>query len=158
MVFTALAQQRGLAERVEADSAGLGDWHVGDEMDRRSRATLERAGYRPDAHEARQFDAGDFALRDVVVALDEGHRRALLELADEADDPAAARRSIVGLRDFDPQLAPGAPADVADPYYGGASGFTDVLEQIERSCAGLLDAMTAAGDERQPQQDESDSL
>jgi protein-tyrosine-phosphatase len=30
---------------------------------------------------------------------------------------------------------------VPDPYYGGHSGFSTVLEQVERSCAGLLAAL-----------------
>ena len=38
-------------------------------------------------------------------------------------------------------MSDGGERDVADPYYGGASGFTDVLAQIERSCAALLEAI-----------------
>jgi protein-tyrosine phosphatase len=29
--------------------------------------------------------------------------------------------------------------DVPDPYYGGPTGFTDVLDLIEESCRALLD-------------------
>ena len=138
------AADAGLSDLVSADSAGVGDWHVGQEMDRRSRATLDSAGYSPGAHRAKQFSAADFAERDIVVALDSGHASALRELADDAEDPVAARASIVLLRAFDPELVAGEDPDVGDPYYGGASGFTDVLEQVSRSTAALLVAIEQA--------------
>lgn len=135
VVFRVLAEQA--AFDVVVDSAGTGDWHHGSEMDPRSRATLVAAGYTPAAHAAKQFRAHHFAERDVVVALDSGHLKALRHLARYADDPQAAAKSIVLLRDFDPEAAEG-DRDVADPYYGGAQGFEDVLAQIERGSAGLL--------------------
>ena len=144
VVLTALARDAGWTDLVRVDSAGTGDWHAGDDMDGRSRATMTDAGYDVRPHVAKQFAADLFAERDVVVALDSGHRKALLWLAEETPDPPAARAKIVMLRDFDPQLGPGESPDVADPYYGGARGFVDVLEQIERSCARLLEAIVAA--------------
>ena len=159
MVLTALARDAGLDHLVEVDSAGTGDWHAGDDMDARSRQTMAGAGYAVPGHVAKQFAAELFADRDVVVALDSGHRRALLWLADESPDPPVARAKVAMLREFDPQLAPGEPPDVADPYYGGPRGFQDVLEQIERSCARLLDAIAAAVESgtnlERPQQTES---
>ncbi len=140
-VLTRLAEAEGMAELVAADSFGTGGWHVGEDMDARSRQTLADAGYTWPAHTARQFTAADFDDHDLVVALDSGHRAALLELAARADDPTDARRRIVLLRRFDPEVADGAdgaPADVADPYYGGPTGFSTVLGQIERACRGLL--------------------
>ena len=144
VVLKSLAQDAGLSHLVEVDSAGTGDWHAGDEMAERSRATMTDAGYAVPPNVAKQFAAELFAERDVVVALDAGHLRALRWLAEVAPDPAAARGRIVLLREFDPELAPGETPEVADPYYGGARGFVDVLEQIERSCAALLDAIAAA--------------
>ncbi|HEY3736466.1 MAG TPA: low molecular weight protein-tyrosine-phosphatase [Jatrophihabitans sp.] len=148
VVFRAQAEDAGYA--VIVDSAGTGDWlprggevsprevpPSGDEMDRRSRATLLAAGYSPAHHAAKQFRADYFAERDVVVALDSGHLAELRRLAAYADDPEAARASIVLLRDFD-SAADVDDRDVADPYYGGTRGFEDVLAQIQRASAGLL--------------------
>jgi protein-tyrosine phosphatase len=145
---TAEVVLRELAEAhpglVEVSSAGTGGWHVGEEMDRRSRATMLDAGHAVGRHAAQQFDAADFDRLDVVVALDSGHRQALEALAGRTADVPASRAKIVMLRDFDPELAPDEEPDVADPYYGGASGFTDVLAQIERSCSELLTAIERA--------------
>lgn len=141
VVFNRLAEARGLD--VVADSAGTGAWHAGDDMDARSRETLVAAGFRPGGHVAKQFTAAMFAERDLVVALDRGHESVLRHLAGETDDPARSRAKIVLLRRYDPvSRLHGRDLDVADPYYGGDRGFTEVLEQIERSCAGLLDELT----------------
>jgi protein-tyrosine phosphatase len=137
-VFVSMAAEAGLD--VEVDSAGTGNWHAGDDMDRRSRAALEGAGYAFDAHCAKQFTPDDFATRDLVVALDQGHRDVLWWLAAETDNPEAARAKIVLLRAYDPTADP-ADLDVPDPYYGGRGGFTEVLEQVERACRGLLEAL-----------------
>jgi protein-tyrosine phosphatase len=137
-------ESAGMSHVVEIDSAGTGDWHVGEDMDTRSRRTMVHAGYDVPAHAARQFDAADFADRDLVVALDTGHQHALWWLAAQTDDVEVNRAKIVLLRAFDPQLAADETPDVGDPYDGGAAGFTDVLAQIERSCAALLAAVREA--------------
>jgi protein-tyrosine phosphatase len=158
VVLRSLAIERGEADLVRVDSAGTGDWHAGDDMDERSRQTLVGAGYDVTRHVAKQFTAADFATRDVVVALDRGHREALRWLADQAVDPEAARAKIVMLRAFDPELGADEEPEVGDPYYGGRNGFTEVLEQVERSCAELLTAIeraVAAGDDVVAQQTES---
>jgi protein-tyrosine phosphatase len=77
----------------------------------------------------------------MVVALDGGHRDVLWWLAAETRDPAAARAKVVMLRAFDPLLTAGESPDVADPYYGGRGGFSEVLDQVERGCRGLLAAV-----------------
>ena len=150
VVLNRLAAERGLADLVRIESAGTGSWHAGDDMDERSRRTLEHAGYDVPRHVARQFEPADFDSYDLVLALDGGHRDALLWLAAETADADAARAKIVMLRAFDPELEPGEEPDVADPYYGGRGGFLAVLEQVERSCALLLTAIehaVASGDE-----------
>jgi protein-tyrosine phosphatase len=144
VVLIQLAADSGRAGLVRAVSAGTGSWHEGDDMDERSRQTLADAGYRVPRHVARQFQPADFAGLDLVVALDAGHRDVLWWLAAETDDVESARPKIVLLRAFDPQRAGEDDLDVADPYYGGRGGFTEVLEQVERSCAGLLDAIERA--------------
>jgi low molecular weight protein-tyrosine phosphatase len=127
--------EAGLDGQVVVDSAGLGDWHVGGGADSRSAATLRQRGYPAWEHRARQFTAADFADRDLVVALDSGHERALRRLA-----PTAADRDKVRLlRSYDPAAAAGSgELDVPDPYYGGADGFEHVLDLIEAACRGLL--------------------
>ena len=132
VVFRALVEQAGLSDRVEVDSAGTGDWHVGDGADPRTVRALADAGYDGSAHRARRFDPAWFAERDLVVALDAGRLRALRQVRDTAGAPTQIRL----LRSFDP--ASGDDLDVPDPYYEDRAGFARVLEQVERACKGLL--------------------
>lgn len=115
----------GLADRVVVTSSGTGGWHVGDPMDRRAAAALTAAGYDASRHRARQWAAADADDADLVLAMD--HQN----LAD-----LGGRSERVRLfRDFDP-VEPGG--DVPDPYYGGHSGFEEVLAMVERTAAALV--------------------
>ncbi len=141
-VLRSMAAERGLDEHVVADSAGTGDWHIGERADRRAVAVLARHGYDGSVHRARQFEPGWFRNRDLVVALDRSHERTLHSWAPTVD----ARERVRLLRSFDPALeldAFGHDLDVADPYYDGAEAFEQVLAQIEAACAGLLDWVAA---------------
>jgi protein-tyrosine phosphatase len=138
-VFASMLRDAGVAG-VEVDSAGTGDWHVGDDMDRRARTTLVEHGYTPPRHEAKQFTVADFAERDLVVALDRGHEARLTHLAGMTDDPDDARAKIVLLRSYD---ATADDPDVPDPYYGDSSDFDEVLRQVEQAGAGLLNTVRA---------------
>ncbi|MEU5693763.1 low molecular weight protein-tyrosine-phosphatase [Actinosynnema sp. NPDC020468] len=112
---------------VTVTSAGTDGWHVGDQADPRSRKSLADNGY-PTEHTAAQV-ADEHLSADLLVALDSGHARALRRLV---ADPDRVRL----LRSFDPD-ADGV--DVPDPYYGGASGFAEVVVMVEAAVPGLLD-------------------
>ncbi len=149
-VFRARVEEAGLDGLVEVDSAGTGGWHEGDGADPRTVAVLRAAGYEED-HSARQFQADWFGRLDLVIALDDGHLRALRRLAPTAQDAAKVRL----LRSYDPAVISDGPAphshdlDVPDPYYGGMAGFEECLEMVEAASEGLLpavrDALAARG-------------
>jgi protein-tyrosine phosphatase len=133
--------EAGLADRVVVDSAGLGDWHVGEAADARSVAALRARGYPAWEHAARQFTDADFARRDLVVALDAGHERGLRALARTDADRAKVRM----LRSYDAAAAADpAGLDVPDPYFGGEQGFEHVLDLVEAACHGLLTEIRTA--------------
>ena len=127
-VFVHELDRAGLADRVTVTSAGTGGWHVGEPADRRAAALLRAEGY-PDRHTARQVDDEQLSA-DLVVALDDEHRRALQAVVAE---PERVRL----LRSFDPQAPP--RAGVPDPYYGGPDGFAEVLAMIRAAMPGMLD-------------------
>ncbi|MFD0143390.1 MULTISPECIES: low molecular weight protein-tyrosine-phosphatase [unclassified Streptomyces] len=139
-VFRARVEEAGLAGAVEVDSAGTGGWHEGDAADPRTVAVLEEHGY-ASGHTARQFRASWFPALDLVIALDEGHQRALRALAPTPEDEAKVRL----LRSYDP-AADGL--DVPDPYYGGTEGFEECLEMVEAASEGLLAAVSESVGDR----------
>ncbi|MER7209125.1 low molecular weight protein-tyrosine-phosphatase [Streptosporangium sp. NPDC000239] len=124
----------GLGDLVTVDSAGTGGWHQGDPMDQRASEVLAEHGYDGSAHRARQFLAGWFGEVDLVLAMDRDNLRVLRRLA-----PAGADVRL--LRSFDP-AAP-RDAEVPDPYYGGRTGFTEVLEMVRAASEGLAKHLAA---------------
>jgi protein-tyrosine phosphatase len=134
VVMRHLIEAAGLSSRIVVDSAGTAGYHLGDDADPRSRAVLEAAGYAFD-HVARRFESSWFAGRDLVIAMDSGHRDLLRRASHTSEERAKVHR----LREWDPDSRRSGDKDVPDPYYGGDRGFDDVLAMVERSCAGLLD-------------------
>jgi low molecular weight protein-tyrosine phosphatase len=124
----------GLADRVEVASAGTGDWHLGQPMDRRAAAVLASHGHDPSEHRARQFQADWFSSTDLVLAMDADNRADLAALCAEAGgDPGKVRM----FRDFDP-LGGDGDRDVPDPYYGGDEGFTTVMAMVQRTADSIV--------------------
>jgi protein-tyrosine phosphatase len=121
-VFRKLAEKAGLALRIE--SAGLGDWHVGQPPDVRAPHHAKGRGYDLSAQRARQVRPRDFDDFDLILAMDRGHLGALERMA-----PPKHRAKI---RLF------AADRDVPDPYCGGPEGFERVLDLVETQCRSLL--------------------
>jgi protein-tyrosine phosphatase len=132
----AVVAREGLDGEVEIDSAGTGSWHVGNPPDRRSTAAARARGIVLEGA-ARQVTAEDFEDYDLLLAADAENVAALRRLAPDAE----AAEKIVLLRQFDPEAVAAGDLDVPDPYYGGARGFEDVLDQVEAACRGLLDTL-----------------
>jgi len=135
-VFRHLIRQRGREGDFVVYSAGTDAYHVGESPDRRSATTAAHRGITLSGSAAR-FEAEDFDRFDWVIAMDRSNHRALLERAPNPE----AEAKVVLLRRWDPRNDAGEDLDVPDPYYGGASGFDEVLDICTRSCAALLDAL-----------------
>jgi protein-tyrosine phosphatase len=129
-VLRRLAEARGWGERLEVDSAGTHDYHVGEAPDARSCEAAQARGYAMRHLKGRHVAAEDFRRFDLLLAMDSGHLSLLLQRSPEA------MRGKVHL--FLPYAGVETPRDVADPYYGPRAGFEDTLSLIERGCAGLL--------------------
>lgn len=124
--------EAGLGDDVVVDSAGTGAWHVGDDADPRALATLAAAGYEL-SHAARRFEPHWLERSHLILAMDRANFEALLELAERHD---VVPEHVRLLRSFDSTAGP--EAEVPDPYYGGADGFVQVLEMIERAADGVV--------------------
>lgn len=125
-------EQLGLAHKTVVTSRGTGEWHVGERADIRTRDVLAERGYDGERHRAKQFELSDFSRNDLIVALDQGHARALHELAPNAGEQAKIELLLSFVADHAGEL------DVFDPYYSDHTAFRRVLEDIERACAALV--------------------
>jgi protein-tyrosine phosphatase len=137
-VLRAELDRAGLAGRVTVDSAGTGDWHLGEAMDSRARAELARRGYDGSGHEARQIEEPWLAHYDLMLAMDQANLANLRQLAN--GDPALSSR-IRLMRSFDQAARDGA--EVPDPYYGSPADYAEVLDLVEAAARELARQLAA---------------
>jgi low molecular weight protein-tyrosine phosphatase len=163
VVARAQLAKAGLGDAVVVDSAGTGDWHIGDKMNSGARAQLARGGYDGEAHRARQYEASWLADRDLLLAMDHSNLKNLKSMArtdhpgstsggsggvvppgQHGDSPGPASSSAGrGLADIDRiQLFGDVTgldgADVPDPYGGSPDEFARVLALLESAMPALV--------------------
>lgn len=137
-MFRQLAEDRGLGDAYQVDSAGTSSYHIGEPPDSRMRKVAREHGLEYTGR-ARQFTPDDFERFDLIIAMDQDNQKTLRSLASSAED----RGKIHLLREYDPQG--GSDQGVPDPYYGGRQGFERVYDIVRRSTEQLLDHLE--GDE-----------
>jgi protein-tyrosine phosphatase len=128
--FRRVAAEEGVLDRFEIDSAGLGDWHVGQAPDYRAQRAAGQRGIDISGQSARQIAREDFARFDLLLAMDGSNYDELAELA-----PRNAKHKIHRFLDFAPHAG---TKDVPDPFFGEAEGFDHALDLIEEAARGLL--------------------
>lgn len=129
-VFRSMVDDRGLTDCIEVDSCGTGGWHIGEAPDRRSTAKAAKRGYDLSDLRARQFQVGDFARFDYILAMDMKNLAALQDMR-PADFPGHLGLFLAFAENVERR-------EVPDPYYGGANGFSHVLDLVEWASEGLL--------------------
>ncbi|MGB1402559.1 MAG: low molecular weight protein-tyrosine-phosphatase [Porticoccaceae bacterium] len=133
-VFQALVDNSGLAEHIEVDSAGTGDWHIGHAPDQRTCAVAAQSGYDMSSLRARLVTPDDFDHFDYILAMDHDNLANL-----QAMCPAAYSGHLGLMLDYTVTTSFAEINEVPDPYYGGDQGFSLVLALVEDACGGLLD-------------------
>ena len=132
-IMRRLVAEAGLEKDIMLDSAGLIDYHEGEPADGRMRAHAARRGYQI-THLSRPVRYDDFFDFDLIVGMDDRNISRLKALAPGLEE----ERKVVRMTDY---CRLKVADHVPDPYYGGASGFENVLDILEDACAGLLDAL-----------------
>ena len=122
------AQKRGLA--ATADSAGTGDWHIGELPDRRARRLAQAKGVPIDHLRARQIVKDDYYRFTHILALDEDNLNTIFARA-----PSDASARITLLLDWVPGREGQA---VADPYFGEEDGFEVTWRDVSLAARSLV--------------------
>ncbi|WP_269714204.1 low molecular weight protein-tyrosine-phosphatase [Caulobacter sp. NIBR2454] len=124
--FRAEAMRIGL--EVKVDSAGTGDWHVGQPPDRRAQATALRNGVDISGYRGRQVTPEDFRRFTHIVAQDRDNLSNLMRMRPR---DAIAELSLM----LEHAGRPGE--SVADPYYGDEEDFDVTWWDVTRAAEGL---------------------
>ncbi len=117
-----MAREQGLDW--EIDSAGTGDWHVGEGPDRRSTRTAREHGIDITNQVCRLFRVSDFDYYDHIFVMDKNNLRDVLSLARNEDDRIKVKLLL-------------GDKIVPDPYFDDAQ-FEPVFQMIETGCREII--------------------
>lgn len=129
-IFKHLVNQAGLDAKFEIDSAGTGDWHVGEKADARMRESAKNRGYNLTSL-ARQITKGDLSKFDLILTMDNSNFRNVQNL-----DPSGKYRDKI--QKMTSYCKIHSIEEVPDPYTGPQDGFDRVIDILEDACTELL--------------------
>ena len=130
-VMNALIQKQNLSNRYSCDSAGTYGGHAGQRADSRMQKHAVKRGYNLTSI-SRKFIKSDFENFDYIVAMDDSNYHNILSM----DSSKNYHNKVFRMIDFCSDCTEG---EVPDPYYGGAAGFENVLDILEKSTVEFLD-------------------
>jgi protein-tyrosine phosphatase len=129
-VLKKLLIDKNLSKDFYVDSAGIINYHAGEQPDYRMISVLEKRGYSLN-HSARQINLKDFEIFDYILAVDNYIFRELNKYPIEFEQ----KKKIMKLADF---LKNHSEKEIADPYYGSEEDFEYCLDLIEDSVQGFF--------------------
>lgn len=127
-VMKKLCAERNL--KWDIDSAGLIDYHEGEQPDSRMITAAKRRGYTL-SHRSRPVRQSDFDTFDLVIGMDGNNIRRLQSIS-----PSNCKNKIRIISDFFVDIQ--GYSTVPDPYYGDMSDFDNVITLLEDACLGIL--------------------
>lgn len=122
-------------EKVEVNSAGTGNWHVGNPPDKRSIAVAYKNGIDISKQRGKHFSTYDYEIYDHIFVMDNSNYNDVIKLA--KNDTERLKVSMI----LD-EIFPGERMGVPDPYYGGDTGFDKVYEMIYTSCEKIVSRLS----------------
>lgn len=115
------------------DSAGTGNWHIGEKPDPRSIEVAQKNGIDISGQRARQFQSTDLNDYDLILAMDTANLRNIQNLCKKSDHQKKVHLIM--------ELAhPGAGTDVPDPYWDN-DGFSLVYDMLDIACEKIIEQL-----------------
>jgi protein-tyrosine phosphatase len=125
-VFAQKVAEAGLDNKVFVDSAGTGDWHIGEPAHTGTRKLLAQKNIQY-AGRARQFTKADINKFDYILTMDDDNLRTVRRFG-------IGTAVVRPLLEFAPQLG---ITEVPDPWYTG--NFEETYQLVEAASNGLLE-------------------
>ncbi|MGY0392085.1 low molecular weight protein-tyrosine-phosphatase [Bizionia sp. KMM 8389] len=114
--------------RFFVDSAGTGNYHVGDKPDPRSIKIANKYGLDITSQRGRQFKVSDFDTFDAIYVMDNSNFENVIKLARNATDIAKVHYILN-------EIYPNQNHSVPDPYTGGIQGFDNTYKMLDEACS-----------------------
>jgi protein-tyrosine phosphatase len=122
------------SNNIYVTSAGTGNWHVGEQPDPRSINVARKNGLDITSQRGRHFKASDLDEFDHIFVMDNSNKENVLALA-----TSEAQKEKVRL--IMEEIFPNENVDVPDPYYGGANGFDQVYDMLDKACESIANRL-----------------
>ena len=120
-----MAKEKNLNWQI--DSAGTGNWHIGEQPDRRSIAVAKKYGVDISTQSCRQFLSNDFENFDLILVMDQNNLSDVISLATTDADFSKVRLFLKN-------------GVVPDPYHDDKQ-FDPVYQMIEKRCLELIEEL-----------------
>jgi len=122
--------QSKVGDKHLVDSAGTGDWHVGEQPDRRSIAVAKKYGVDISDQRAMHFNPVFFEEFDLIFAMNKQNFIDLQQLARNEEERNKVKLILKeGL---------GEAINVPDPYYDNDDAFEHVYQLLDKATDGLI--------------------
>ena len=108
------------------DSAGTGNYHIGDLPDKRSILVADKYGIDITNQRGRQFAISDFDAFDWIYVMDNSNFKNVVKLARNENDIAKVKLILN-------EVYPNQNYDVPDPYNDSAQGFENVFKMLDEA-------------------------
>ena len=129
-----ILQSKLPSDKFIVDSAGTGNWHAGEQPDKRSVKTAKSRGLDISTQRARQIKTSDFEDFDYIFVMDSSNYENVIKLAPNE----AAKNKVTMIMDF---LHADGGIEVPDPYFGGNDGFENVYDMLDETCTIIADKL-----------------
>lgn len=127
-IFKQQVREANLSDKIEVDSAGTGNWHIGEAPHKGTKKVLEDAKISHEGIVARQIGKVDLKKFNYIIAMDSQNMKDIKALGEVNNN------TYIGLLlDFYDERN---IKDVPDPYFTG--NFNEVFELVSDSCENLL--------------------
>mgnify|MGYP003329260958 FL=1 len=134
-IFNQKIKERDLENFFVVDSAGTGNWHVGNLPDQRMRSTALSRGIELNSR-SRQIEENDLYEFDQILVMDKDNLNAVKSLTKDQKNPINSKIKLILNYSKNSQLD-----EVPDPYYGGQNGFEKVIDLLDDAMDGLIDSL-----------------
>ncbi|GFR96115.1 low molecular weight phosphotyrosine protein phosphatase [Elysia marginata] len=129
-ILIRMLQEREIKHKWKVDSAGHGNWHLGEPPDERTLRVLSQHGIEDYTHTARLITNEDYVAFDYILCMDNYNLRNLATLK-----PPESSCIIQRLGDFDPQ----GVKIIFDPFFSNSiEHYEEVYRQCYRCCEAFL--------------------
>lgn len=121
----------------EVDSAGTGNWHIGEEPDPRSIEIADKNNLDIRYQRARQIQPDDLLYYDLVLAMDSSNYQDILKKV----TPEGMEHKVEMILNY---AFPGENRSVPDPYWDD-DGFPRVFDMLDKATDRLIESCLTEG-------------